>query len=104
MTDQLKRLNIAKKLVLEVRDTLSNEKAICECCGMTRWLDLDEYQMRELLNGVVNRILVVCESEAEAKSYKGDFGPMACYSYKGNLEDPNSPLTDEKFEWNWYPK
>ena len=43
-------------------------------------------------------VLVVCESEQEAKSYEGEFGGMSCYSYK----DENGQLVDERHEWNWY--
>lgn len=44
-------------------------------------------------------ILVVCEDEEEANSYKGDFGGMVCFSYK----DDGDKLTDERHEWNWFP-
>lgn len=45
-------------------------------------------------------VLMVCESNQEAKSYRGEFGGMACYSYA----DDDKELTDERFEWNWFPK
>jgi len=44
-------------------------------------------------------VLVACESNREAKSYRGDFGGMACYSY----EEKDGELVDEQFEWNWFP-
>jgi hypothetical protein len=44
-------------------------------------------------------VFVVCETEKEAISYCGDFGGMACYSYK----DDGKNLTDERHEWNWFP-
>ena len=44
-------------------------------------------------------ILVTCESNEEAKGYKGDFGAMSCYSYAVK----NGELVDERFEWNWFP-
>lgn len=44
-------------------------------------------------------ILVFCEDNEEALDYRGDFGGMACYSY--HYDEGN--LTDEKFEWNWFP-
>lgn len=44
-------------------------------------------------------VLVVCESEEEAESYKGDFGGMACYSYR----EEGERFVDERFEWNWFP-
>lgn len=43
-------------------------------------------------------VLVVCDSDDEAKSYRGDFGAMACYSYRKE----NNQLSDEQFEWNWF--
>lgn len=44
--------------------------------------------------------LVFCDYEAEARSYKGDFGTMACYSYSANHE--KNELTDEKWEWDYF--
>lgn len=43
-------------------------------------------------------VFVVCDSEKEAKSYKGDFGQMACYSY----EERGNKLVDEKHEWDYH--
>ncbi len=45
-------------------------------------------------------VLVVFESEEEAKTYKGDYGGMSCYSYK---DDGDGMFIDERLEWNWYP-
>lgn len=45
-------------------------------------------------------MFVVCRSNREAKSYKGDFGAMACYSYRVD----KTHLIDEQWEWDWYPK
>jgi hypothetical protein len=45
-------------------------------------------------------VLVACESEAEAKSYKGEFGGMSCYSY----DIVDSKLVNEKWEWDWFPQ
>lgn len=44
-------------------------------------------------------VLEVCESNAEACRAKGNYGAMACYSYR----QEGSELVDECFEWNWYP-
>ncbi len=41
-----------------------------------------------------------CLSDAEACKAKGDYGAMACYSYREN----DGELTDERFEWNWFPE
>jgi hypothetical protein len=45
-------------------------------------------------------VLVVCETERQARSQCGEFGGMACYSYR----DEGGELTDERHEWNWFPK
>ncbi len=45
-------------------------------------------------------ILVVCEDDEDACSFKGDFGGMACYSYR---KEGDNKLVDERFEWNWFP-
>ena len=44
-------------------------------------------------------VLVTCEDDEEAKSYKGAFGAMCCFSYNNDSE---VELTDERFEWNYY--
>jgi hypothetical protein len=46
-------------------------------------------------------VLVACQSNREARSYRGDFGAMACYSYRTTA---GGDLVDERFEWNWFPK
>lgn len=43
-------------------------------------------------------VLVVCESNKEAKNYKGQWGAMACYSY----ESKDGELLDERWEWDFY--
>jgi hypothetical protein len=44
-------------------------------------------------------ILVLCEDDEEACSYRGDYGDMGCWSYRRE----GSKLVDEQFEWNWFP-
>jgi len=44
-------------------------------------------------------VLVACEDEAEAKNYKGEFGAMACYSYRLD----GTMLVNEQWEWDWFP-
>ena len=44
-------------------------------------------------------VLVGCDSDEEAQSYKGDFGGMACYSY---AIDKNNHLVDQQWEWDYY--
>lgn len=41
-------------------------------------------------------VLVVCDSNEEAKDDAKDFGTCACYSY----EDCDGKLVNERFEWN----
>jgi hypothetical protein len=50
-------------------------------------------------------VLVVCEDNEEALEYRGDFGDMACYSYRVKPMPGDTPdqLIDEQFEWNWFP-
>jgi hypothetical protein len=43
-------------------------------------------------------VLVACDSNKEAKSYKGKFGGMACYSYEVN----GKILQDQKWEWDYF--
>lgn len=50
------KLLAAKKLILEVRDSLNNKQERCSCCGAERFVDWNERQMRENLNGAVTRI------------------------------------------------
>lgn len=42
-------------------------------------------------------VLVCCGSNQEAKSYRGEYGDMACYSYA----EKGTELTDERWEWDW---
>jgi len=47
------------------------------------------------------QVLVACGSAKEAASYKGQFGQMACYSYKRMFKPAR--LEDEKWEWDYQP-
>ncbi len=47
-------------------------------------------------------VLVACDSEKEAKSYCGDYGAMACYSYAEVKRDGKNILEDEKWEWDYF--
>jgi len=42
-------------------------------------------------------VLVSCDNNKEAKSYKGEYGGMACYSYQVN----GKKLEDERWEWDY---
>jgi hypothetical protein len=46
-------------------------------------------------------ILCVCSSNKQAKSYKGGFGSMACYSYDVDSKNENE-LINEQWEWDYY--
>lgn len=45
-------------------------------------------------------VLVACEDNKEARSYCGDYGAMACYSY---AHGDSGTLIDEQWEWDWWP-
>jgi hypothetical protein len=46
-------------------------------------------------------VLVACSGgDREARTYAGDYGSMACYSYK----DDGKNLTDQRWEWDWHPE
>ena len=49
------------------------------------------------------QILVCCDDEAEARTYCGDFGQMAAYSYaRHNWNGPGRRyVDDERWEWDW---
>ena len=47
---------------------------------------------------------VLCKSDACARSYAGDYGAMACYSYKVEKHEGRADrLIDERWEWDWRP-
>lgn len=46
-------------------------------------------------------VLAVCDSNAEARNLIGLLGPMSVFSYAHDAADH---LTDERFEWNWFPR
>ena len=50
-------------------------------------------------------VFEVCETEEEACEAKGNYGGMACYSYERQVSQDGKPaqLTDERFEWDWFP-
>ena len=59
-------------------------------------------------------ILATCESDAEARSCRGDFGDMACYSYRirkataadvtecPGLKVGEDIADDERWEWDYH--
>lgn len=66
----------------------------------TRLFILYDDRAADGLGAAEASVLVACGSNREAKSYRGDFGGMACYSYR----DEGGKLSDERFEWNWFPR
>lgn len=54
--DRVTKLEQAKKLIEQVRDSLSSESKVCECCGLTKYQNYDQYQVREWLNAAINRL------------------------------------------------
>ena len=56
LEERLWRLNQASCLIQEVRDSLSKETSICECCGLKTYTSFDQYQVREHLNSALNRL------------------------------------------------
>lgn len=47
-------------------------------------------------------VLVACDSNKEAQSYKGEYGSMACYSYKiEKRSNGKEYLVDEQWEWDY---
>ena len=57
------------------------------------------YDERAFIEGTDKAVvLVACESSKEANGYKGEFGPMCCYSYRCTKK---RELVDEQWEWNW---
>ena len=55
------RLALAKRIILEVRDSFCNEKTICERCGHENFTSWNEHQLRDQLNGAVTRLERVIE-------------------------------------------
>lgn len=48
-------------------------------------------------------VLVSCDDDEEARTYAGNYGDMACYSYRVEKVQGKKPdeLMDERWEWNW---
>ncbi len=54
--ERANKLLEAARIILEVRDSFSNTKFKCECCGFARFTDHHKHLMREQLNGAITRI------------------------------------------------
>lgn len=47
--------------------------------------------------------LTTADSEAEARGCAGEFGDMACYSYREHrISRRKTELVDCRWEWDWY--
>ncbi len=69
------KLRAATALILQVRDSFSNEKVICECCGMVSFPHWNEKQMRDQLNGAITRLERVEERMLNTEGRKHQFEP-----------------------------
>lgn len=61
IAERVEKLALAAQIITEVRDSLNNERLICECCGFERFIDYNDRQMREQLNGAVTRLARVSD-------------------------------------------
>lgn len=50
------KLEAAKKLIEEVRNSLNIDSAVCECCGLTKYHNFDQYQIYGWLDAAINRL------------------------------------------------
>lgn len=54
--ERVAKLEQARRLIEQVRDSLSLDSSVCECCGLTKYHNFDQYQVREQLNAAINRL------------------------------------------------
>ncbi len=50
------KLRAAAALILQVRNSFSNEQETCECCGTVKFVHWNDKQMRDYLNGAITRL------------------------------------------------
>ncbi len=55
------KLRAAVNLIIQVRDSFSNEKKTCDHCGMVTFPAWNDKQMRDQLNGAITRLQKVEE-------------------------------------------
>tara|TARA_Y100000034_G_scaffold92025_1_gene111116 strand:- start:635 stop:856 length:222 start_codon:yes stop_codon:yes gene_type:complete len=56
LSERLNKLSEARRLSLEVRDSLSPQTHTCSECGLERHENWDHKQVRDVLNAVINRL------------------------------------------------
>lgn len=61
MSDRLQKLSAAHDLVFQVRESLSNSRQTCPCCGLIKYDNFDEVKVREAVNGVLSRLAKIME-------------------------------------------
>jgi hypothetical protein len=54
--EKTNKLRAAEALITQVRDVLNNEKSTCECCKISKYINWDEKQMYDQLNGAISRL------------------------------------------------
>lgn len=52
----LNKLEQAKRLLEEVRDTLNNDRRECDCCGLTVYAKQDEWLQWQMLGSAIGKI------------------------------------------------
>lgn len=65
--ERIVKLQQAAKLIEEVRDSLSTESNLCECCGLKKYNNFDQHQVREALNASLTRLDKTVARMQEAK-------------------------------------
>ncbi len=53
---QFEKLELIQRLLIEVRDTLNNERHQCECCGLTVYKSEKEWVQRQMLEAALKRV------------------------------------------------
>lgn len=76
LEERQNKLRAAERLILQVRDSFSNEEKICECCGMVAFVNWNEKQMRDQLNGAVTRLQRVTERMTNTEKRTHRFEPQ----------------------------
>lgn len=54
--ERTNKLKAAEALITQVRESLSSEQKKCDCCGAVRFVDWNDKQMRDQLNGAIHRL------------------------------------------------
>jgi hypothetical protein len=54
--ERIDKLKQVLQILLEVRNSFSNEEKRCDHCNMITFLDWNEKQMRDQINGAISRV------------------------------------------------